>query len=161
MPGPVTSSSPRAYDLNPVSSSGTEAPECKLSDSASASEPLADAETVSQLTAKYRQDYSAFLTAQTQTPTPTSVATVDNTRRELPTAIRYAELAHAAYGSAAVPGWHRLDAAELEAARRDPGAFEASARRVRRVCDARRRVVRVRGVCALDVFAGSYWGSVS
>ena len=123
MPGPVTSSSPRAYDLNPVSPAGTDAPECKLSDSASASEPLADAGAVSQLTDKYRQGYSAFLTAQTQTPTPASAATVDNTRRELPTAITYAELAHAAYGSAAVPGWHRLDAAELEAAGLDPGAF--------------------------------------
>jgi hypothetical protein len=76
---------------------------------------------VAQLTSKYRLDANAFLAAQEPitASAPPAAALTPNQR-----AIEYAELAHAAYDEkASPPGWHRLEAAELEAAGLDPNTF--------------------------------------
>lgn len=76
---------------------------------------------VAQLTSKYRPNVNAFLAAQepagASAPRVADPAPADKT-------IEYAQLAQAAYDSnASPPGWHRLEAAELEAAGLDPSAF--------------------------------------
>lgn len=88
-------------------------------------EPEGPAAGVEQLVASYRTDYGAFLATQVDRPSPAEATDAKLTQTQR--AVEYAMLADAAYGTTAVPDWHRLEPAELEAAGMTPDAFQTTA----------------------------------
>jgi hypothetical protein len=81
---------------------------------------------VESLTSKYKVDLSGFWASQAGSASASPAAPVPNQKLEESKRVtQYAELANAAYDSnVSVPGWHRLEPAELAAAGLDPKDFE-------------------------------------
>lgn len=121
MPDPIGRSSSNPYQAIDANTCAEPAapPAPTRAEPEQCAEPVDPA--IAQLTSKYRLDVNAFLAAQEPSPASAPRAAEPTPNQ---TAIEYAELAHAAYDAkASPPGWHRLEAAELEAAGLDPKAF--------------------------------------
>lgn len=121
MPNPIGRSSVNPYQSTDVNTCEEPAAPPAASPAGPEQCTSLDDQPLAHLTSKYRLDVNAFLDAEKREPANTLSDTAPSPDQK---AIEYAELAHAAYGDAGPPGWHRLEPAELEAAGLDPKAFD-------------------------------------
>lgn len=121
MPNPIGRSSVNPYQSTDVNTCAEPAAPPAASPAGPEQGTSLDDQPLASLTSKYRLDVNAFLEAEKREPVS---ALPDTTPSQDAKAVEYAELAHAVYGDASPPGWHRLEPAELEAAGLDPKAFD-------------------------------------